>query len=46
MKKYLPLLGGIAFILLVQSLLSMESRLGKLESWLKEHKDQFNTKES
>ena len=42
MKEYLPLLGGIALILIVQSLRSMERRLEKLESWFKEHKNLYD----
>jgi len=45
MKEYLPLMGGIALILIAHSLRSMERRVAELETWIKRHKAIFKGKD-
>ena len=45
MKEYLPLMVGIALILIAHSLRSMERRVAELETWIKRHKSLFKDKE-
>lgn len=45
MKDFLPLLGSIAILLMVQCLRSMSRRIEFLETWIKGHKVLFKDKE-